>query len=144
MATALFHGTSSVIAQDIKSDGFVYFKPQSPSAFGPGFYFYSSLEKATVFAKDKWKDDYCVIEVTVKVNDNQIRKFKRFELENEGVPYIERKALEEGFLVVDATCDDGIVLVRPNASHLIQIIKIHQSPVVRQGLFKAALSRLMK
>lgn len=123
ISLTLFHGTSISRATEIEVSGFQFRKGRTLS-FGDGIYFYRNFQRAQDFAEQEYKTGSCVIEVEVLVPSEKIRTFSFPELEN-FPSHFNKCAFEENLYVIDASRDDGIYIVRPEALHVIRIIRRH-------------------
>jgi hypothetical protein len=120
----LYHGTSHLRARSIKTSGFQQ-KAAKYLSYGEGAYFYRDFHGARAFADLEYKAEGCVIEVRVVVPKLRIRVFPYLELQN-GPRYFNETATAENLLVIDASRDDGIMVVRPEAFSLIGVVNVQE------------------
>jgi hypothetical protein len=118
----LFHGTTHVSAESIRKNGF-QFQKIGHLSFGDGCYFFSDAINAERFACHEFGEQAAVVAVEVVVRSDRIKKLFRYELD-EGAHRINCRAEHGQWHVIDATTDEGIFVVRPNAVNLIKMVHI--------------------
>lgn len=123
VALTLYHGTSAALADSIEVSGFQQRNVKFLS-FGDGAYFYREISMAKSFAEQEFKANACVLEIEISVPKEKIRAFPYLELDN-FPSYFNKVAIDEGLYVIDASKDDGIFVVRPEALHLIRVVRRH-------------------
>jgi len=112
----LFHGTSVNLVKLIKDNGFSITKNKH-LAYGPGIYCYQTLERAQQYSSEKFEEDGCVIRIDIEIPEEKYERFERFRLDSLSA----NQETITHLYVIDASVDDGIFVIKPNALHLIRI-----------------------
>lgn len=118
----LFHGTETARVDSLRKTGF-HFESGAHLSFGDGVYFYIDPAKAERFARERFRDNGSVVVVDIPILPEHLKKMTFYELENWPGALNERAAKED-WHVIDASCDDGIFVVRPIAVKDIVIIDV--------------------
>lgn len=123
----LFHGTAKERAEIIANSGFSFIPRQKsmvcpPLSYGDGVYFFQDEKFASDHALEYFRHEGYVVQVSVTVQSERVRKFSWYELNEYGSAKVNRIAVESNLQVIDATRDQGIVIVRPESLNLIEVV----------------------